>query len=142
MPIVNPYGGAADWYDPAKPLLFGYQTLYEEQAAAIGAWAAEDGAQEHRRRPQRPRRVRERRQARRAWRRRPSTRACRSTRGRHEVPDAPTTARSSASVKAKNPDAVVLILAFPEAAAYLKQAKLQGLDVAGLRLRRRRATRA
>ena len=31
-------------------------------------------------------------------------------------------------VKAKQPDAVVTILAFPEAAAYLKQAKLQGLD--------------
>ena len=30
-------------------------------------------------------------------------------------------------VKAKQPDAVVTILAFPEAAAYLKQAKLQGL---------------
>ena len=44
VPIVNPYGGAADWYNPAKPLLFGYQTLYERQAAAVGAWAAEDGA--------------------------------------------------------------------------------------------------
>src|SRR4051812_47027878 len=44
VPIVNPYGGAADWYKPAKPLLYGYQTLYEQQAAAVGAWAAENGA--------------------------------------------------------------------------------------------------
>ena len=32
-------------------------------------------------------------------------------------------------LKGKSPDAVVLILAYPEAAAFLKQAKLQGLDV-------------
>jgi branched-chain amino acid transport system substrate-binding protein len=32
-------------------------------------------------------------------------------------------------VKAKNPDAVVAVLSFPELAAFLKQARLQGLDV-------------
>jgi branched-chain amino acid transport system substrate-binding protein len=43
VPIINPYAGAADWYAEPKPLLFSYQTLYESQAAAAGAWAAEEG---------------------------------------------------------------------------------------------------
>src|SRR5215218_2179163 len=43
VPIINTYGGAGDWYTPPRTGLFGYQTLYEEQGAAAGAWAAENG---------------------------------------------------------------------------------------------------
>ena len=43
VPLVNPYGGAADWYSPVKEHLFGALVLYENQARAIGRWAAKDG---------------------------------------------------------------------------------------------------
>jgi branched-chain amino acid transport system substrate-binding protein len=43
VPLVNPYGGAADWYTPVKENLFGALVLYENQARAIGRWAAKDG---------------------------------------------------------------------------------------------------
>jgi branched-chain amino acid transport system substrate-binding protein len=126
VPIINTHGGLADWYKPAKPLLFGYQALYEEQGAAAGAWAAQDGHKNI---------VVVR-----------SDPAAFETVAKHVEPGAKsadpnvsvdevvvkfqTTDYSpiAGQVKAKNPDAVVLILAFPEAAAYLKQAKLQGVD--------------
>ncbi|WP_433503004.1 ABC transporter substrate-binding protein [Pseudonocardia halophobica] len=44
VPVVGNYGGTAAWYDPPRPGLFGFQTPYEEQAAVLGRWAAEDGA--------------------------------------------------------------------------------------------------
>jgi len=127
VPIVNPYGGAADWYDPAKPLLFGYQTLYEEQAAAIGAWATESGAKHIvvvRSDPAAFANV--------AKNVGPAAKAVNPG---VQVDEVVTKFQSTdyspivGQVKAKRPDAVVTILAFPEAAAYLKQAKLQGLDV-------------
>ncbi|GIL01822.1 MAG: ABC transporter substrate-binding protein [Alphaproteobacteria bacterium] len=43
VPMLLPYGGAKDWYDPLKPGLLGLHVLYEDQAAAIGRWAAQDG---------------------------------------------------------------------------------------------------
>src|SRR5438105_2296454 len=43
VPIIDTYGGAADWYTPAKPLLFGIQVLYEDQARILGKWAVKDG---------------------------------------------------------------------------------------------------
>jgi branched-chain amino acid transport system substrate-binding protein len=43
VPIINPNGGAEDWYNPARPNLFGAQVLYEAQASVIGRWAAKDG---------------------------------------------------------------------------------------------------
>ena len=43
VPLVNPYGGAADWYTPPKENLFGALVLYENQARALGRWAAKDG---------------------------------------------------------------------------------------------------
>ena len=43
VPVINPYGGAADWYNPTKENLFGALVLYENQARAIGRWAAKDG---------------------------------------------------------------------------------------------------
>ena len=125
VPIVNPYGGAADWYNPAKPLLYGYQTLYEEQAAAVGAWAAQDGAKHIvvvRSDPAAFENVAKN-----------VAPGAKSVNAGVQVDEVVTKFQSTdyspivGQVKAKNPDAVVLILAFPEAAAYLKQAKLQGL---------------
>ncbi len=43
VPMLLPYGGAKDWYDPLKPGLLGLHVLYEDQANAIGRWAAQDG---------------------------------------------------------------------------------------------------
>ena len=44
VPLLLPYGGAKDWYDPAKPGLVGLHPLYEDQANALGRWAARSGA--------------------------------------------------------------------------------------------------
>jgi branched-chain amino acid transport system substrate-binding protein len=131
VPIVNPYGGAAEWYDPAKPQLYGYQTLYEEQAASIGAWAAEDGAKHIvvvRSDPAAFANV--------AKNVGPAAKAVDPG---VQVDEVVTKFQSTdyspivEQVKAKKPDAVVTILAFPEAAAYLKQAKLKlaGADAQG-----------
>lgn len=43
VPLLNPYAGAADWYAPTKPNLYGALVLYENQAKALGRWAAKDG---------------------------------------------------------------------------------------------------
>src|SRR5947209_5715018 len=43
VPILNELGGLASWYTPPRAGLFGTQTLYEDQAAALGAWVAQDG---------------------------------------------------------------------------------------------------
>ncbi|WP_248963339.1 ABC transporter substrate-binding protein [Sphaerisporangium perillae] len=127
VPIFNELGGAATWYTPPRPGLFGVQTLYEDQAAALAAWAAEDGAKKvlvvH------------------------SDPAAFVNVANQVAPVLQKTSPGSnaellsvkfqstdyspviTQVKAKKPDAVVLILASPEAAAYLKEAKLQGLSV-------------
>lgn len=127
VPIINTYGGAGDWYTPPRTGLFGYQTLYEEQGAAAGAWAAEDGHKNI---------VVVR-----------SDPAAFAGVAKYVGPGAKSVDPSAnvteqvvkfqttdygpiiGQLKGKNPDAVVLILAFPEAAAFLKQAKLQGLKV-------------
>ena len=44
VPILNPYGGAADWYAPPKANLYGGLVLYENQARSLGRWAAKEGA--------------------------------------------------------------------------------------------------
>ncbi|HEU0222031.1 MAG TPA: ABC transporter substrate-binding protein, partial [Paracoccaceae bacterium] len=43
VPILVPYAGAKEWYDSAKPGLLGLHVLYEDQAMAIGRWAAQEG---------------------------------------------------------------------------------------------------
>ena len=126
IPIVDNYGGFANWYTPPRPLLFGTQTLYEDQAAAMAQWAVESGA--------------------------------RKLLVVHDDPQAfaavasqidpaarkadPTASATKLSVKlgttdyapvvsqvrAAAPDAVMLIMPTTEAAAYLKEAKLQGLS--------------
>lgn len=44
VPILNEVGGNESWFKPPRPGLFGTQTLYEDQAAAIAAWTVQDGA--------------------------------------------------------------------------------------------------
>jgi branched-chain amino acid transport system substrate-binding protein len=44
VPIINVLGGAQDWWNPVKPNLFGVQVVYENQARALGRWAAKEGA--------------------------------------------------------------------------------------------------
>ncbi|HVQ95382.1 MAG TPA: ABC transporter substrate-binding protein [Mycobacteriales bacterium] len=125
VPILFTYGGSSTWYDPPQAGLFGAQTLYENQAAALAGWAVSSGAKHivvvH------------------------DDPAAFLNVANHVVSAAKekdpaiqtdlvpvklnTTDYSPvvAQVKAKSPDAVVLILPVPEAAAYLKQAKLQGV---------------
>lgn len=43
VPIVNPWGGAADWYTPPKEGLYGAQPLPEASSRVLGRWAAKDG---------------------------------------------------------------------------------------------------
>jgi branched-chain amino acid transport system substrate-binding protein len=44
LPMLLPYGGAADWYSPnPTPGLLGLHVLYETQANALGRWAVQDG---------------------------------------------------------------------------------------------------
>lgn len=127
VPIINTYGGAGDWYEPPRPGLFGYQALYEEQGAAAGAWAAEDGHKNIV-----------------VVRSDPAAFAgvakyvgpgAKSVDPSVNVTEQVVKFQTSdygpivGQLKGKNPDAVILILAFPEAAAFLKQAKLQGLKV-------------
>lgn len=125
VPILNPLGGAANWYNPPRAGLYGTQTLYEDQAAALADWVVGDGAK--------------------------------NVLVVHSDPAAfvnvakvvaPVVKKADAAVKvdtlsvkfqstdyspvvsevkSRKPDAVVLILAAPEAAAYLKEAKLQGV---------------
>jgi branched-chain amino acid transport system substrate-binding protein len=127
VPILNTYGGAEHWYDPPRPMLFGVQTLYEDQAAALAAWSVESGARKllviH------------------------SDPAAFVNVAKHVEPAAKKTDPSAtvellsvkfqstdyspvvSQVRSKKPDAVITILTAPETAAYLKEAKLQGLNV-------------
>lgn len=43
VPYVMPYGGALDWYEPARPLVIGAQTLLDYQARAVGRWVGKEG---------------------------------------------------------------------------------------------------
>jgi branched-chain amino acid transport system substrate-binding protein len=44
VPILNPYGGAIDWYSPPRDNLYGGLVPYEYQAKALGRWAAREGS--------------------------------------------------------------------------------------------------
>jgi branched-chain amino acid transport system substrate-binding protein len=124
IPILNTYGGAVNWYSPARPLLFGVQTLYEDQATALAAWAVQNGAKKllvvH------------------------SDPAAFVNVAKQVGPAAAKTDPAATTdlltvkfqstdyspivsqVRERKPDAVITILTAPEAAAYLKEAKLQG----------------
>ena len=125
VPIVFEYGGLASWYDPVQPLLFGSQTLYQNQAAALGQWAVQDG---HKKivvlhdDPAAYVTV--------ANAVEPGVKAADPSLSVTQVAVKSGTTDYTpivAQVKALKPDAVVLITPYTEAAAYLKQAKLQGL---------------
>jgi len=125
VPIVFTYGGAAAWYNPPKSGLFGAQTLYEKQAAALASWAVDSGAKNivvvHDD-PAAFVNIADQVVAG-AKAKNPAVKVT-------KVPVKLNTSDYSpvvAQVKTASPDAVVLILPVPEAAAYLKQAKLQGV---------------
>jgi ABC-type branched-subunit amino acid transport system substrate-binding protein len=120
-------GGHEGWYEPARPLLFGVQALYEDQVAAAGAWAVENGA----------RRLLVIHSDPAAF-----VNAAKAAEPAAKKTDPSVTAELLSvkfqstdyspvvsQVRAKKPDAVVLVLAAPEAAAYLKEAKQQGVSV-------------
>ncbi|MGW1025370.1 ABC transporter substrate-binding protein [Streptomyces sp. NPDC002577] len=127
VPVLNPLGGDASWYDPPRDGLFGLQTLYEDQAAALGDWVARDGAKKVLVVHSDPAAfVNVAKQIGPAARKTdPSVQVKRLTVKFQTTDYSPVISK----VKAQKPDAVVLILAAAEAAAYLKEAKLQGLSV-------------
>ncbi|MGW5861127.1 ABC transporter substrate-binding protein [Streptomyces sp. NPDC055239] len=126
VPVLNTLGGDASWYEPARDGLFGLQTLYEDQAAALGEWVVRDGAK----------RVvvvhsdpaafvnvgKEIEPA--ARKTDPSVRVKRLSVKYQTTDYSPVISK----VKAAEPDAVVLILTAAETASYLKEAKLQRLE--------------
>jgi branched-chain amino acid transport system substrate-binding protein len=125
VPVVNHYGGIEPWYEPARPLLFGTQTLYEDQAAAMAAWAVESGARRLLVVHDDPKAFADvaaqiEPAAKRAD---PSTKVTTLPVKLGTTDYAPVVS----SVRAAAPDAVMLIVPAPEAAAYLKEAKLQGV---------------
>ncbi|MEU4232884.1 ABC transporter substrate-binding protein [Nonomuraea sp. NPDC026600] len=127
IPILNELGGAATWYTPPRPGLFGVQTLYEDQAAALAAWAAEDGAKKVLVVHSDPAAfVNVAKQVGPVLQKVSPGSSAELLSVKFQSTDwSPTITQ----VKAKKPDAVIVILASPEAAAFLKEAKLQGLSV-------------
>jgi ABC-type branched-subunit amino acid transport system substrate-binding protein len=127
VPIFDELGGAANWYAPPRAGLFGVQTLYEDQAAAAAAWAAEDGAKKVLVVHSDPAAfVNVAKQVEPVMSKASPGSSTELLSVKFQTTDySPVIAQ----VKAKKPDAVILILASPEAAAFLKEAKLQGLSV-------------
>ncbi|MFF3056819.1 ABC transporter substrate-binding protein [Streptomyces sp. NPDC057909] len=127
VPVLNTLGGDASWYEPARDGLFGLQTLYEDQAAALGAWVARDGAKKvlvvHSDPAAFVNVAKGIRPA--AHKTDPSVQVKRLSVKYQTTDYSPVISK----VKAEKPDAVVLILAAAEAASYLKEARLQGVTV-------------
>jgi len=124
VPIFGTYGGSAAWYDPARDGLFGTQALYEDQARVAVSWALDEGAKKIvivRDDPAAFETVDD-----------AATETIEAGGGRADrvvVKFGSTDFGPYVSeVKKKKPDAVFLILPVPEAAAYLNEAALQGLD--------------
>jgi branched-chain amino acid transport system substrate-binding protein len=125
VPIFGTYGGSAAWYEPGRDGLFGTQALYEDQARVAVNWALEEGAEDIvivRDDPEAFATVDD-----------AATEAIEAGGGsadRVVVKFGSTDFGPYVSeVKKKSPDAVFLVLPVPEAAAYLNEAALQGLDV-------------
>jgi ABC-type branched-subunit amino acid transport system substrate-binding protein len=124
VPIFATYGGSNAWYEPARAGLFGTQALYEDQAEVAATWAMEEGARKIvivRDDPDAFATV--------------DDAATKVIEGGGATADRVVVKFGStdfspyvAAVKKKQPDAVLLILPVPEAAAYLNEAALQGLD--------------
>jgi len=124
VPIFGTYGGSSAWYDPPQDGLFGTQALYEDQARVAVKWALEEGAKHIV-----------------IVRDDPEAFATVDDAATKTIEDGGGTADRVvakfgstdygpyvSAVKNKHPDAVFLILPVPEAAAYLNEAALQGLD--------------
>ncbi|MCX4418917.1 ABC transporter substrate-binding protein [Streptomyces mirabilis] len=125
VPIVDEQGGSESWYKPPRPGLFGTQTLYEDQAAAVAAWAVQDGAKKILVVHSDPAAfVNVAKQVEPVAKKvDPSVVVDRLAVKFQTTDYTPVVSK----VKAEKPDAVILILTSPEAAAYLKEARLQGL---------------
>lgn len=125
VPIFNELGGLDSWYNPPRPGLFGTQTLYEDQAAALGAWVAKDGRKNVVVVHSDPAAFVKVAQA--------AQSVAKKTDPSANVGLLPVKFQSTdyspviSQLKGRSPDAVILILASPEAAAFMKEAKLQGL---------------
>jgi len=125
VPILNELGGLDSWYNPPRANLFGTQTLYEDQAAALGDWVAKDGRKNVVVVHSDPAAFVKVAQA--------AQGVAKKSDPAMNVNLFPVKFQSTdyspvvSQVKAKAPDAVILILASPEAAAFMKEAKLQGL---------------
>jgi branched-chain amino acid transport system substrate-binding protein len=125
VPILNTYGGAADWYTPPRPLLFGLQTTYEDQAKVLGKWAAKDGYKNILVIHSDPAAF-----VNVANNVPPAVKAVNPSSNVHDLSVKFNTtdyAPIVLQVKDKKPDAVIAILATGELVAYLKQAAQQGL---------------
>ncbi|MGW6143055.1 ABC transporter substrate-binding protein [Streptomyces sp. NPDC055144] len=125
VPVLNTLGGDASWYEPARDGLFGLQTLYEDQAAALGQWVVRDGAKKVVVVHSDPAAfVNVGKQIEPAARKAdPSVQVKRLTVKYQTTDYSPVISK----VKAQKPDAVVLILTAAETASYLKEARLQRL---------------
>ena len=124
VPIFATYGGSTAWYEPARAGLFGTQALYEDQAKVAVEWALDEGAKDIvivRDDPDAFATVDD-----------AATEAIEAGGGTADrvVVKFGSTDFSPyvAEVKEKAPDAVLLVLPVPEAAAYLNEAELQGVD--------------
>jgi len=127
VPILDEVGGAESWYKQPRSGLFGTQTLYEDQAAAIAAWAVQDGAKKVLVVHSDPAAfVNVAKQVEPAAKKvNPSVEVDRLAVKFQTTDYTPVISK----VKARKPQAVILILTSPEAAAFLKEAKLQGLSL-------------
>ncbi|WP_329566872.1 ABC transporter substrate-binding protein [Streptomyces sp. NBC_01361] len=125
VPVLNTLGGDASWYEPARDGLFGLQTLYEDQAAALGDWVTRDGAKKVLVVHSDPAAfVNVAKVIGPAARKTdPSVRVKRLSVKYQTTDYSPVISK----VKAAKPDAVVLILTAAETASYLKEARLQGV---------------
>ncbi|WP_284432714.1 ABC transporter substrate-binding protein [Streptomyces sp. TUS-ST3] len=127
VPVLNEVGGTESWYEPPRAGLFGTQTLYEDQAAAIAAWAVQDGAKRILVVHSDPAAfVNVAKQVEPVAKKvDPSVEVDRLAVKYQTTDYTPVISK----VKAAKPQAVIVILTSPEAAAYLKEAKLQGLSL-------------
>jgi ABC-type branched-subunit amino acid transport system substrate-binding protein len=125
VPILNELGGLDSWYTPPRANLFGTQTLYEDQAAALGEWVAKDGRKNVVVVHSDPAAFVKVAQA--------AESVAKKSDPSMSTSLFPVKFQSTdyspviSQLKAKAPDAVIIILASPEAAAFMKEAKLQGL---------------
>ncbi|MEV0774338.1 ABC transporter substrate-binding protein [Streptomyces sp. NPDC050433] len=124
VPVLNTLGGDASWYEPAREGLFGLQTLYEDQAVALGDWVTRDGAKKVLVVHSDPKAfVNVAKVVGPAARKTDPAAQVERLMVKYQTTDYSPVIRK---VKAAGPDAVVLILTAAETASYLKEARLQG----------------